>query len=156
MTASAAITDRGYKGRRPPPGRSPAGSRLHGVPAARAGDAWALGPHRLVCGGRLDPAAFLAIDAAIRRWQAATGESARLHPKGETFASILRARRRSTTVVFRTPWGRVGGGRAMLRLSRGSLNRKIQRDPPPQPAPTRGAGERDGRCANGENAGGAQ
>ncbi len=78
-----------------PPGRSPGGSRLHGVPAARAGDAWALGPHRLVCGDDSDPAAFLAIDAAIRRWQAATGESARLHPKGETFASILRARRRS-------------------------------------------------------------
>jgi hypothetical protein len=73
-------------------GRPPGEARLHGVPAARAGDAWALGPHRLVCGDDSDPAAFLAIDAAIRRWQAATGESARLHPKGETFASILRAR----------------------------------------------------------------
>jgi hypothetical protein len=79
-----------------PPGRSPGGSRLQeSAPAARAGDAWALGPHRLVCGDDSDPAAFLAIDAAIRRWQAAAGESARLHPNGETFASILRARRRS-------------------------------------------------------------
>jgi hypothetical protein len=75
-----------------PPGRSPGGARPHGVPAARAGDAWALGPHRLVCEEDSEPASFLAIDAAIRRWQSATGESARLHPKGETFASILRAR----------------------------------------------------------------
>jgi hypothetical protein len=76
-----------------PPGRSPAGARLQvSAPAARAGDAWTLGPHRLDCGDDSDPAAFLAIDAAIRQWQGATGESVRLHPKGETFASILRAR----------------------------------------------------------------
>ena len=73
-------------------GGSPGGSRLKSPATARAGDAWRLGPHRLSCGDESDPAAFLAIDAAIRRWQAATGESARLHPKGETFASILRAR----------------------------------------------------------------
>ena len=31
-----------------------------------SGDAWALGPHRLVCGEDSDAAAFSAIDAAIR------------------------------------------------------------------------------------------
>ncbi len=61
---------------------------------ARAGDAWTLGPHRLVCGDAADAAAFLAIDAAIRRWQAVAGESARLHPTGEPFHQVARARRR--------------------------------------------------------------
>ncbi len=80
-----------------PPGRSPGGARLQGPPAARAGDAWNLGPHRLICGDDSDAGAFLAIDAAIRRWQAATGQSASLHPTGETFASIARARRRANS-----------------------------------------------------------
>ena len=78
-----------------PPGRSPEGARLQGPPVARAGDAWSLGPHRLICGDDADARAFLAIDAAIRRWQAATGQSASLDPTGETFASIARARRRA-------------------------------------------------------------
>ncbi len=77
-----------------PPSRSPGGARLQGPPAARAGDAWSLVPHRLICGDDSDAGAFLAIDAAIRRWQAATGQSASLDPTGETFASIARARRR--------------------------------------------------------------
>ena len=77
-----------------PPSRSPRGARQQGPPAARAGDAWSLGPHRLICGDDSDAGAFLAIDAAIRRWQAAAGQSAKLHPTGETFASIARARRR--------------------------------------------------------------
>jgi len=36
-------------------------------------DAWALGPHRLVCGEDSDAAAFSAIDAAIRHgsWKVA-------------------------------------------------------------------------------------
>ena len=71
---------------------SPGGARLEGSPAARAGDAWRPGPHRLLCEDDSGRAAFVAIDAAIRRWQAATGQDARRHPKGETFASILRAR----------------------------------------------------------------
>ena len=65
------------------------------APVARAGDAWRLGPHRLLCGGDAD-AAFFAIDAGIRRWQALACESARLDPTGETFAHAARARRRST------------------------------------------------------------
>lgn len=74
---------------------------------ARAGDTWALGPHRLQCGGEADRGAapragsqggdrgLTAIDAAIRRWQALSGDEARLEPTGETFASLARARRRS-------------------------------------------------------------
>ena len=40
-----------------------------------------------------DAGAFLALDAAVRQWQSATGESARLHPTGETFDSVRRSRR---------------------------------------------------------------
>jgi hypothetical protein len=61
---------------------------------AQAGDAWALGPHRLVCGENSDAAAFSAIDAAIRRWQAVTGDSARLGSTGECFDHVARARRK--------------------------------------------------------------
>jgi len=61
---------------------------------AQAGDAWTLGPHRLVCGENFDAAAFSAIDAAIRRWRAVTGESARLHPTGECFDEVARGRRK--------------------------------------------------------------
>ena len=68
------------------------GSRLE--PVARAGDAWSLGPHRLVCGDATEPAAFLAVDAAIRRWQAAVRQSAALDPDGESFDAVARARRR--------------------------------------------------------------
>ena len=65
------------------------------VPAvARAGETWSLGPHWLCCGDAGDAAACRAVDAAIRRWQALTGESARLHPTGETFDSAARARRK--------------------------------------------------------------
>jgi ParB-like chromosome segregation protein Spo0J len=75
-------------------------SRLEGrdqqsrAPVAQAGDAWALGPHRLICGENSDVAAFSAIDAAVRRWQAVTRESARLHPTGECFDEVARARRK--------------------------------------------------------------
>ncbi len=67
---------------------------LDGLAVAQAGDAWTLGPHRLVCGDDCDAAAFSAIDVAIRRWQAVTGESARLGSSGETFDAIARARRK--------------------------------------------------------------
>jgi hypothetical protein len=76
-------------------------SRLQGrdqqsrAPVAQAGDAWALGPHRLICGENSDAAAFSAIDAAIRRWQTVRGESARLDPAGESFDHVARARRKS-------------------------------------------------------------
>ncbi len=70
-------------------------SRLQGLAAARAGDVWTLGPHRLVCGEDFDAPALFAIDAAIWRWQAVAGESARLHPTGERFDAVARARRKS-------------------------------------------------------------
>jgi hypothetical protein len=73
-----------------PPGRSPGGARLQGSPAARAGDVWTLGPHRLGCG---DSAGLSAIDDAIRRWQAVTGDGARLQSTGEPFDEVARARR---------------------------------------------------------------
>ncbi len=74
-------------------GRGP--RRRSGPPVARAGETWTLGPHRLVCGDAEDEAAFRALDAAIRRWQAETGETARLQPAGERFDTIARARRRA-------------------------------------------------------------
>ncbi len=128
---------------------------------ARAGDAWMLGPHRLVCGDDFDAAAFSAIDAAIRRWQATAGESARLHPEGETFASIARARQggrpKPTHKSEGIPSplvgeGEGGGSGHSFPAVRTAANRKIQRDPPPRPAPARGAGEPAGRCSNGIHA----
>ncbi len=127
-----------------------------GPPVARAGDAWALGPHRLACALAREAEAFLAIDAAIRRWQALSGESARLHPGGETFASVGRARRGirrkpapanelSRERIPSPPAGvsQGGGSGPSSPGARGDQkNRKIGRDPPPQPALARGAGAR--------------
>jgi ParB-like chromosome segregation protein Spo0J len=76
---------------------------------AQAGDAWALGPHRLVCGENADAAAFSAIDAAIRRWQAVRGESARLGSTGECFDHVARARRKP---LSRRERGRAEGAHA--------------------------------------------
>ena len=61
---------------------------------ARAGETWTLGPNRLLCGEALDAAGCRALDAAIRRWQALAGESARLFPTGEPFDLVARSRRR--------------------------------------------------------------
>jgi hypothetical protein len=72
---------------------------------------WTLGPHRLACGDAAE-AALLAIDAAIRRWQALAGEDARLDPTGKTFASVERARRRASPArirQFRPSKGRNAG-----------------------------------------------
>ena len=55
---------------------------------ARAGEAWRLGPRRLVC-GEGDAASLGVVDAAISRWQAAAGDDARLET-GETFAEAAR------------------------------------------------------------------
>ena len=57
------------------PGSQPGGRRHGGAaaPVARAGETWTLGPHRLACGDAGDEAAYRALDAAIRRWQAETG-----------------------------------------------------------------------------------
>jgi hypothetical protein len=65
VAVGPAVDDRGRDQRSRPERRAP---------VARAGDTWALGPHRLVCAD--DAAGFSALDAAIRRWQAVTGESA--------------------------------------------------------------------------------
>ncbi len=74
-------------------GRGP--RRRSGPPVARPGDTWTLGPHRLVCGEAQNEAAYRALNAAIRRWQAETGETARLDPAGERFDKVARARRRA-------------------------------------------------------------
>jgi ParB-like chromosome segregation protein Spo0J len=66
--------------------------RRKASPVAQAGETWRLGSNRLICGDDVDPAALSALDAVIRRWQAETGESARL-PTGETFAAIARGGR---------------------------------------------------------------
>jgi ParB-like chromosome segregation protein Spo0J len=77
-----AVDDRVSRGRRP---------RLKGPPVARAGDKWRLGPHRLLCGDDSEAAALLAVDAAIRQWQAEAGEGATLESTGETFDAVARA-----------------------------------------------------------------
>src|SRR5271166_5080199 len=153
---------------------------LGGLAVARAGDIWTLGPHRLVCGDDREAAAFSAIDVAIRRWQAVAGENARLGSSGETFDAIARVRRgaqpeptpASELASERIPSPLVGegegGGHSFPAVRRGAANRKIQRDPPPRPAPTvgrpegcpshdglSGAGERGSRSSNGEHAEGA-
>jgi hypothetical protein len=79
-------------GRRKP---TPRAASLNGPVAARPGDVWTLGSNRLICGDDLDAEGLLALDAAIRRWEAAAGESARLRPSGKTFAAVARARRSS-------------------------------------------------------------
>jgi hypothetical protein len=95
LEAGAAVDDRGGAvGDRAPKGRGRGPRRRSGPPVARAGETWTLGPHRLVCGGT-DETAYRALDAAIRRWQAETGEAARLHPTGEGFDTLARARRRA-------------------------------------------------------------
>lgn len=88
---------RGLRGEGPAPHLNPrpaSGARAKAQPVARAGDAWRLGPHRLLC-GEGDDLAFLAVDDAIRRWQAQSGESARLESTAESFASTARGRRRA-------------------------------------------------------------
>jgi ParB-like chromosome segregation protein Spo0J len=82
---------------RTPGGRKPkqAPASLNGSAAARPGDVWTLGSSRLICGDDVEAAALLALDAAIRRWEAVSGESARLGSSGETFDELARARRRS-------------------------------------------------------------
>ena len=82
----------GAPGRRKP---EPAPVSLNGSAAARPGDVWTLGSNRLICGDDADAAALLALDAAIRCWEAAAGESARLGSSGETFDAVARAGRRS-------------------------------------------------------------
>jgi hypothetical protein len=68
-----------------------ADDRASQAPVSRPGDTWALGPHRLACA--LAPGeAFFALDAAIRRWQAASGDKARLHPGGPEFDAVARQR----------------------------------------------------------------
>jgi hypothetical protein len=79
-----------------PEGEGVVASR-NGSVVTRPGDVWRLGSNRLTCGDDLDAAALLALDAAIRRWEAATGESASLGSSGEPFASVARARRRATS-----------------------------------------------------------
>lgn len=68
-------------------------AKQSGCAVARAGEKWSLGPHWLCCGDTADAAAGRAVDAAVRRWQELTGESARLHPTGESFDAVARARR---------------------------------------------------------------
>jgi hypothetical protein len=72
------------------PGKRPAAASPKASPVAEPGDEWALGPHRLLCGN--DVGSLSAIDAAIRRWQAITGERALLRSTGERFDEVARVR----------------------------------------------------------------
>ena len=74
------------------PGRRPAAASPKASPVAQPGDEWTLGPHRLLCGN--DVGSLSAIDAAIRRWQAITGNRARLRSTGERFDKVARVRRK--------------------------------------------------------------
>ena len=113
---------------RPPP--SPASGRRDAAEAAVswAGDAWLIGPHRVLCGEATgeeadaliaapepalavfgDPAAA---DALVRRFEASTGGPARLAATGQTFAAVC-ARRNPHPALRATP-GSKPGGRALL------------------------------------------
>ena len=67
-------------------GRSDNGRR--GAVVSRAGDAWRLGPHRLVCG----KAALVDCDAVVRHWQQYTGKAAALEGSALTFAEVAAQR----------------------------------------------------------------
>ena len=76
------------------PGKRPAAASPKASPVAQPGDEWTLGPHRLLCGNDGRSTTLSAIDAAIRRWQAITGERARLRSTGERFDEVARVRRK--------------------------------------------------------------
>jgi hypothetical protein len=76
------------------PGRRPAAASPKPSPVAQPGDEWTLGPHRLLCGNEIRSTTLSAVDAAIRRWQAITGERARLRSTGERFDKVARVRRK--------------------------------------------------------------
>ena len=76
------------------PGKRPAAASPKASPVAQPGDEWTLGPHRLLCGNDVRSTTLTAIDAAIRRWQAITGNRARLRSTGEHFDKVARVRRK--------------------------------------------------------------
>lgn len=76
------------------PGKRPAAASPKASPVAQPGDEWTLGPHRLRCGNDVRSTTLPAIDAAIRRWQAITGNRARLRSTGEHFDKVARVRRK--------------------------------------------------------------
>jgi len=76
------------------PGKRPAAASPKASPVAQPGDEWTLGPHRLRCGNDVRSTTLSAVDAAIRRWQAITGERARLRSTGERFDKVARVRRK--------------------------------------------------------------
>jgi hypothetical protein len=76
------------------PGKRPAAASPKASPVAQPGDEWTLGPHRLLCGNDVRSTTLTAVDAAIRRWQALTGERARLRSTGERFDKVARVRRK--------------------------------------------------------------
>jgi hypothetical protein len=76
------------------PGKGPAAASPKASPVAQPGDEWTLGPHRLLCANDVRSTSLSALDGAIRRWQALTGERARLRSTGERFDKVARARRK--------------------------------------------------------------
>jgi len=61
------------------------------TPVSQTGDLWQLGDHLLLCGEANDKH----IDAAIRRWQLASGKTAIHEATGQCFEEIARQRRKS-------------------------------------------------------------
>ena len=88
------------------PGKRPAAASPKASAVAQPGDEWTLGPHRLLCGNDVRSTTLTAIDAAIRRWQAITGNHARLRSTGERFDEVARVRRKP---VFRPDSGAAEG-----------------------------------------------
>jgi ParB-like nuclease domain len=121
-------------------------------PVARAGDVWTLGPHRVACGDG-DGAALLAIDAAIRRWEALAGEKARLDPMGKTFAAVERARRRASPSCIGQFRPELATGGADPLRTKPAHDPAVAPPPPafgrsPSPIPLRSMGEdNDGAAA---------
>ena len=56
---------------------------------SKAGDVWAMGNHRLLCGDASDNDA---VDAAVRVWQSHTGKAATLAATGQTFTQTEKER----------------------------------------------------------------
>jgi ParB-like nuclease domain len=67
-----------------------------GPVVSRHGDVWLLGTHQLACGEAREANAYAAVDAAVRRWQTFTGQSATLAGFGQTFKEIEQQRRKAS------------------------------------------------------------
>jgi ParB-like chromosome segregation protein Spo0J len=88
-------------------GKDNDGAFSSGSAVSRAGDLWRLGGHELRCADAGLGGSYAAVDAAIRRWQRVTGQSAILAGSGKSFAAVAKERAR-TAAKARAPRQAVG------------------------------------------------